>query len=79
MKAGATVVPGDRITGYPLTGGSLTHGKVIGTWKSVARWAVNSWTGSHMHQIEAIVNGVTYTGRGLGEDMLFTGKRKAGK
>lgn len=30
-----------------------------------------------MLQIEATVDGVTYTGRGFGEDMVYRGKRKA--
>jgi len=32
-----------------------------------------------MHQIEAIVNSVTYTGRGFGEGMVYRGKRKVSR
>ncbi len=50
-----------QFLGYPMKGGIMGdfHGKPIGTWRSVPTWRVNSWVGSHMHQIE----GMSLTGR----------------
>lgn len=64
--------------GYPMKGGILGdfQSNPIGTWRSVSAWRVNSWIGTHMHQIEAVIDGVTYTGRGFGEGMALTGKPK---
>ena len=79
--AGAVVTP-DRIVAYPAKGGLLCdwHGNPIGTYRIVATWATpRSYVSSVMHQIEACVNGVTYTGRGAGEGMIFHGKRKASR
>ena len=77
--AGGAIVTPKHLIAYPGENSILKdwHGKTIGTWKSVARWPVQSWTGSHMHQIEAIVDGVIYTGRGFGENMLYRGRRKS--
>lgn len=79
FEAGGAVVTTDYIIAYPSKDGRLCdwHGKVIGTWRTVSRWRVNSWYGSHMEQIEAVVDGVRYTGRGFGEGMIYKGKRKA--
>ena len=44
-------------------------GKRIGTCFLSSSWRVNSYIGSRMYQIYAIVNGVDYTGRGFGEGM----------
>lgn len=79
VAAGAVVTP-DRIVAYPAENGLLCdwHGNVIGTYRIVATWKTpRSYVSSTMHQIEARVNGVTYTGRGAGVGMSFTGKRKA--
>ncbi len=77
--AGGAIVTDQFIIGYPAKGGILTdwHGAELGTWRSVASWRVHSFIGSTMHQIEARVDGVTYTGRGFGEGMIYKGKRKA--
>jgi len=79
-SGGAVVTPKHCIA-YPGKDGVLNdwHGKPVGTWRSVASWPINSWIGSTMHQIEARVDGVLYTGRGFGEGMLYRGKRKAGQ
>ena len=75
---GAVVTP-DVIVAYPGTGGVLGdwHGNRIGSWEQVASWPVHSWMGSRMFQIEALVDGVLYTGRGFGVGMIYRGKRKA--
>lgn len=45
------------------------EGNVIGSATIGSTWRVNSWIGSHMHQIYAWVNGRQYTGRSFGEGM----------
>lgn len=79
FESGGAVVTPDRLIAYPGANGTLTdwHGNAIGTWKSTASWRVDSFIGTHMHQIEARVDGVDYTGRGFGKGMLYRGKRKA--
>lgn len=46
------------------------HGNQIGTCIYGAAWRVNSYIGTHMHQIYATIEGVKYTGRGFGEGMV---------
>lgn len=74
---GATVTP-DYATAYPAKGGILCDwsGNQIGRWRAVAWWPVRSYLGSTMYQIEAVIDGRTYTGRGFGEGMLWRGKVK---
>ena len=81
-EAGGAVVTPDRIVAYPGKAGVLNdwHGNPIGTYRIVATWKTpRSYVSSTMHQIEACVAGVTYTGRGAGEGMIFIGKRKASR
>jgi len=79
FESGGAFVSPSHIIAYPYKNGILRdwHGEDLGAWKSVASWPVRSWYGSHMHQIEATVNGIVYTGRGFGEGMIYKGKRKA--
>jgi hypothetical protein len=80
FESGGAVVTPDYIIAYPSKNGVLTdwHGEPLGTWKAVATWETPySGISSTMSQIEAVVNGVTYTGRGAGEGMIYRGKRKA--
>jgi hypothetical protein len=53
------------------------HGNQIGTCYISQSWRVFSYMGSHMCQIYATIDGVTYTGRGFGEGMIWKGKRVA--
>ncbi len=53
------------------------HGNNIGTCAFSSTWRINSYMSNVMHQVYAVVNGVTYTGRSMGEGMLFRGKRTA--
>lgn len=80
FESGGAVVTPDYAVAYPGKDGKLTdwHGHELGTWRAVASWRVNSYVGSRMYQIEATIAGVTYTGRGFGEGMLWRGHRKAG-
>lgn len=91
FESGGAIVTDDAIVAYPgdPTNGLQDYqagargplktwkGEVIGTWRTVSAWRVRSAFGTHMMQIEAIVNGVTYTGRGMGSGMMFRGRRKA--
>jgi hypothetical protein len=78
--AGGAIVTPDRIAAYPGDNGVLTdwHGRQIGTYRIVATWRNPRGIFSDtMHQIEATVDGIRYTGRGAGKGMLYRGKRKA--
>lgn len=80
FEAGGAVVTHDHIVAYPKADGVLGdwHGNPIGTWRATSTWRTpRSYMSSTMSQIEAIVDGVTYTGRGAGEGMIFKGKRRA--
>ncbi len=81
FESGGACVTDDYVVAYPAANGVLTnwHGEPIGTWHKVARWRVHSFIGTHMHQIEALVDGVWYTGRGFGVGCIYKGKRKAGQ
>jgi hypothetical protein len=68
-----------EIGGYLADGGVLTdwNGKKIGTYRLIASWKLpNMYISDRMFQVEAIVNGVTYTGRSAGVGMAYRGKRK---
>ncbi len=79
FEAGGAVVTPERIFAYCGPDRVLTdwHGSPLGTWRTVASWPVFSYMGSRMCQIEARVDGVTYTGRGFGEGLCYRGRRKA--
>src|SRR5262245_10359732 len=80
FEAGGAVVTPERIVAY-LDGGCLLtdwHGKVIGSYRVTSSWATpRSYVSSRQYQIEAVVDGVTYTGRSAGVGMIVKGKRKA--
>src|SRR5262249_31942743 len=68
-----------EIVGYPGDNGALHdwHGNAIGSWRTVATWRTpRSYVSSTMSQIEATVDGATYTGRGAGKGMIYRGKLK---
>jgi hypothetical protein len=78
FTSGGAVVTAAFIIAYPGKDGVLKdwHGNALGTWRAVSSWQMG-WPVAHrMFQIEATVNGVTYTGRGLGEGMIYRGRRK---
>lgn len=89
IAGGARVDP-ERAAGYPEfqkgresigCEGMMNdwEGKPIGTCRIVGAWRVQSFMGSHMLQIEATIQGRTYTGRGFGSGMLWRGKAKRGR
>ncbi len=85
FESGGAVVTPDYAVGY-VKGhegsisklGTITdwHGNELGriTWCS-ATW--NAGDGVRMHQVEATINGVRYTGRTQGNGMTWKGKRTA--
>ena len=92
FEAGGAVVTPDFAIGYVKDHksamserGVITdwHGNEIG--KIVActsTWPVHSWMGNRMHQIEARIDGVLYTGRAIGDvhgvsGIIWRGRRKA--
>ncbi len=52
------------------------HGRTLGSARITARWPRYSFVSSHMHQVEAKIDGITYTGRCAGSGMIWQGKRK---
>lgn len=79
---GASIV-GDRAVAYCSKGGVLTEwaGKPIGTWHAVTSWRLplTAWISDRMYQIEAVIDGRVYTGRGCGEGMVWRGRLKKGR
>lgn len=78
FEANGACVTGDRIIAYLGYNNDLTnwHGVKLGTYKITSTWKINSYVSTTMHQVEAIVDGVKYTGRSMGKGMIFKGKRK---
>jgi hypothetical protein len=52
------------------------HGRRLGTYRITSTWPIHSWISRTMHQVEATVAGVTYTGRSCGVGMIYRGRRK---
>ena len=85
FEANGASVTEERIVAYPKEGpcsdrGPLgdCKGNVIGTWQATSSWRTpRSFVGSRMYQILATVQGRTYTGRGYGVGMIYTGRRIA--
>ena len=78
--AGGAIVTASRIIAYPGPDNVLQdwHGRPLGRWRAVASWRQARRKPERIYQIEAVVAGVTYTGRGLGQGMIFSGYRKRG-
>ena len=79
FTSGGAIVTPEFITAYPKENGILGdwHGKPIGTWRAVSTWKTPlSYLCSTISQIEAVVDGIKYTGRGAGVGMIYKGKVK---
>jgi hypothetical protein len=72
--AGYPKIPERSVTGTLLG----WDGTILGSCRITASWKVESFIGSRMYQIEATIDGRTYTGRGFGSGMLWRGKVKRG-
>lgn len=56
------------------------QGKKIGTYVVTSKWKTpKSYVSSTMLQVDARIDGNTYTGRSAGNNMLFNGKLKTGR
>ena len=57
------------------------HGEPLGTARIVASWRLprHCYISDRMFQIECVIDGVLYTGRGCGSSMIWKGKPKAVK
>lgn len=86
FESGGAVVTPEYAIGYPkFDGGEFVgvtgvmqdwHGNRLGTCRIVSSWLTpRSFVSFHMYQIEALINGVRYTGRGAGNGMIWRGKR----
>jgi hypothetical protein len=86
FEAGGAVVTDEWVIGYPKLDsehvgatGTLTswHGEPLGTVRITSKWRTpKSFVSSHMFQMEARVNGKTYTGRSAGNGVIFRGRVK---
>ena len=80
FEAGGAVVTPDRIIAYLGKEGELQdwHGRQLGTYRITASWRIQSYITDTMHQVEAVVSGITYTGRSGGVGLIYRGRRKRG-
>ena len=80
FEAGGAVVSPDILIAYLGNDGVLQdwHGKQLGTYHITSTWSIHSWISTTMHQVEAIVAGVKYTGRSCGVGMIYRGRPKKG-
>lgn len=78
FEAGGAFVSPTHIIAYLSREGVLTdwHGRRLGTYRITSTWPIHSWISRTMHQVEAVVSGVTYTGRSCGVGMVYRGRRK---
>lgn len=79
FEAGGAIVTPDFAIGYLGEKGILTdwHGRALGTFRYVSTWRTpRSYISSTMSQVEAVIDGITYTGRSAGKGMIWKGKRK---
>jgi hypothetical protein len=53
------------------------NGKALGAYRITATWRMprTCFISSYQHQVEARINGMTYTGRSFGKGMIFKGRR----
>ena len=81
FTSGGAVVSPERIVAYLGKDNVLTdwHGNPIGTYRIVSTWKLPYWyyISTTMHQVEATVDNILYTGRSCGIGMLYRGKRKS--
>ena len=68
-----------RCVGYLGEDGKLyaCNGKTLGTYRIIATWRMprTCFISPYQYQVEAKVDGMTYTGRSFGKGMIFKGRR----
>jgi hypothetical protein len=73
-------IGGGRVIAYLGDNHKLTdwHGMELGTWREISSWRQVSSKGmvTTIHQVEVMVDGLTYTGRSQGKGTIFHGKLK---
>ncbi len=82
FTAGDAYLYEGHVVAYLGKDGVLTtwHGEAVGTYRVVKTWKIpGNILSSTMSQVEAMIDGIVYTGRSCGEGMIYQGKRKAGK
>jgi hypothetical protein len=84
-ESGGAVITDDYAVGYLKLHqdrgrrGIVTtwHGQELGPARVTASWPIlHTGLSDRMHQVEATINGITYTGRSQGDGMIWRGKRK---
>jgi hypothetical protein len=53
------------------------HGDRLGNITRIKSWPIHSYLSNRMYQITACIDGAYYTGRSLGNGMIWKGKRVA--
>lgn len=89
--AGAVVTP-THVVGYPKergvgrgllltswSGKPLGEGRIVASWPCRGPGGIPCWQGPTIYQMEFIVDGRCYTGRGFGPGMIFRGRLKHGR
>lgn len=66
-----------RLVAYLGKNNTVTtwHGKVIGTYRTISSWRVNSPWSTHRYAIRATVDGIEYHGRSFGVGCIMFGKK----
>lgn len=86
FTSGGAYIDPDRAIGYPKfesdhigASGVMQswNGDTLGTASITSSWRINSHWAPRMFQIECVIDGRTYTGRGMGSGMIWRGKRKS--
>ena len=81
FEAGGAVVTAQHAIGYlsdDMREIRTWHGDRLGVARVVRSWPMrHSWVSSRQYQVEATINGRTYTGRTMGAGMLWRGRPKA--
>jgi hypothetical protein len=86
FEAGGAVLTSDFALGYIVRAKDsnkliLTdwHGKTLSeSVRLVSSWRINSALSDRMYQFEVTLNGVVFTGRGMGVGMVWKGRPKKG-
>ncbi len=72
VQSETEVITYDQITDW--------HGETLTTKAFVKSfWPIHSHMSSHMYQVHAKINDIWYSGRTLGNGMIWRGKRMAGQ
>lgn len=83
FESGSAALFGDRAIAYlspDMRRVTSWRGEDIGPAHVVSSWPIpHSWISSRQYQVEATINGRTYTGRTMGGGMLWRGKVKAAR